>query len=165
MGTGVIRVHAPNRGWPPAARVTPSGAQRLDPVRDEHLARYLADVADPAGPDDELELGVRRPPVVPSAVVWINGRGALVAGVDEDGEIVTSTIERRTQDEAQFLSRVVSAIGDRERVMILGPGAARLALEREYVDIHRRPDHLVDVEPAGLLEEPDVVDRLRQLAA
>lgn len=107
----------------------------------------------------------RARPAIPCAVVWINGRGALIAVLDEDGELATSTIERRSQDEAQFLSRVVSAIGDRERVMILGPGAARLALEREYVDIHRRPDHLVDVEPAGLLEAPDVVDRLRQLAA
>jgi hypothetical protein len=165
MGAGLMHVHAPNRGWPPAARVTPSGAQRVDPVRDEHLARYLADVADAAGPDDELEVAGRRPPVVPSAVVWINGRGALVARVDEDGEIVTSTVDGASDEGPLFLSRVVRAIGDRERIMILGPGSARLALEREYVDIHRRPDHLVDVEPTGLVEEPDLVDRLRRLAA
>ena len=74
-------------------------------------------------------------------------------------------MDRRTTPEFIYLNAVVRTIGDRERVMILGPGSARLALEREYVDIHRRPDHLVDVEPTGLLGEPEVIDRLRRLAA
>ena len=128
--------------------------------RREHLATYLADIADTAGPDDVLDRGP-----VPSAVVWINRRGALVARMDMNGHIETVTVEPRSGGEFAYLNRVVRAIGDRERVIILGPGPARLALEREYVDIHRRPDHLVDVELAGLLAEPDLIDRLRRLAA
>jgi hypothetical protein len=41
----------------------------------------------------------------------------------------------------------------------------RLALEREYVAMYRRPDRLVDVEPAGPVSSEDLVDRLRTLAA
>jgi hypothetical protein len=40
----------------------------------------------------------------------------------------------------------------------------RLALEREYVAIHHRPDRLVDVEPSGALAPGDLVRRLRELA-
>ena len=195
MGAGLMHVHAPSRGWPRACRVDvpvharqPAGDARTQPApsrrghagdegeHDEHLARYLADVADPAGPDDEramADAGAGPQPgrpdgrshAIPSAVVWVNGRGAVVARVDEAGEIATCTIERGSQDQALFLNRVVRSIGDPERVMILGPESARLALEREYVDMNRRPDRLVDLAPTGLLEEPELVDRLRRLAA
>ena len=100
-----------------------------------------------------------------SAVVWINRRRAAVARLDKDGRITTCTIERGCEPELSYLNLVIRAIGDHERVVILGPGSARLALEREYVSIYRRPERLVDVEPAGLVEEADLVDRLRQLAA
>ena len=67
--------------------------------------------------------------------------------------------------ELDYLARVVRLIGDRERVVILGPSSIRLALEREYVSIYRRPERLVDVEPAGAISPEDLVDRLRGLAA
>jgi hypothetical protein len=60
---------------------------------------------------------------------------------------------------------VVRAVGDRQRVVILGPSSARLALEREYVAIYHRPDRIVDVEPAGAVRTEDLVERLRALAA
>ena len=101
----------------------------------------------------------------PSAVVWINGRVATVVCKDADGQEATWTIERGVEPELAYLAGVVRAIGDRERVMILGPGSERLALEREYVAIRRRPERLVDVEPSGPLAEADLIERLRLLAA
>ena len=101
----------------------------------------------------------------PSAVVWINGREAVIAATDVDGMIMISTVDRGIRSEAAFLATVVRRIGSRERVMILGPGSTRLALEREYVALHRRPDRLVDVEPAGSIDEEDLVGRVRVLAA
>jgi hypothetical protein len=98
-------------------------------------------------------------------VVWINGREAVIAATDVDGMILLSTVERGIRSESEFLATVVRRLGDRERVMILGPGSTRLALEREYVAIHRRPDRLVDVEPAGAIDEEDLVERVRALAA
>jgi hypothetical protein len=129
----------------------------------DHLARYLDDLADAGGGSAVAPRRRRR--AVPSAVAWINGRRALIAREDRSGRIVTSRVERGDLPELAYLNLVVRAIGDRERVIILGPGCARLALERAYVDMHRRPDHLVDVEPAGLLDEPGVVDRLLRLAS
>lgn len=101
----------------------------------------------------------------PSAVVWINGRRAIVATMSDDGRIATAEIDRAREPELAYLALVVRAIGDRERVVILGPSSVRLALEREYVAIFRRPDRLVDVEPAGAMEPAELVDRLRSLAA
>lgn len=100
-----------------------------------------------------------------SAVAWINGRQAIVATMARDGEIFTCEINRGLSPESAYLALVVQALGDRERVVILGPSSARLALEREYVAIYHRPDRLVDVEPAGTVNTEDLVARLRALAA
>lgn len=102
--------------------------------------------------------------VRPSAVAWINDRGATVARIDGDGSISTQSVDRALQPEALFLDFVVRAIGDRERVLIVGPDPARLALEREYVAIYQRPDRLIDVEPAGAVDPAGLVDRVRELA-
>ena len=103
--------------------------------------------------------------VAPSAVVWINGREASVVAVSRDGRVSTFEISRGWLPEPSYLAQVVRVIGDRPRVMILGPNSLRLALEREYVAIYRRPDRLVDVEPAGPLSPAELVDRVRMLAA
>jgi hypothetical protein len=101
----------------------------------------------------------------PSAVVWINGRQAVVAAVSREGRITSCEITRGWMPEQQYLAQVVRVIGDRQRVLILGPSSVRLALEREYVAMFRRPDRLVDVEPAGPLSPEELVDRVRALAA
>jgi hypothetical protein len=101
----------------------------------------------------------------PSAAVWINSRSAIIALMGDDGQVSTCEIDRGVEPEQSFLAIVVRAIGDRERVLIIGPGAARLALEREYVSIYQRPDRLVDVEPGDALDRVDLVRRLCELAA
>ena len=89
----------------------------------------------------------------------------MIAATDIDGMIMLSTVERGIRSEGEFLGTVVRRIGDRERVMILGPGSSRMALERAYVAIDRRADRLIDVEPAGAIDEEDLVERVRVLAA
>jgi hypothetical protein len=103
--------------------------------------------------------------VAPSAAVWIDGRVAIVARMGDDGVASTAEIERGSEQEAAYLALVVRAIGDRERVLILGPSSVRLALEREYVAIYHRPERLVDVEPAGPMDAAALVERLRGFAA
>ena len=98
-----------------------------------------------------------------SAVVWLNGREALVARRGDRGKPVVATIRRGIGGADAYLLRIVREIGDRERVMILGPGSARLALEREYVSLYRRPERLVDVEPAGAVTSDDLIERLSTL--
>ena len=102
--------------------------------------------------------------VPPSAVVWINRRQAIVATMGSDGRVSTCEINRGLEPELPYLALVVRAIGDRERVVILGPSSIRLALEREYVAVYRRPERLVDVEPAGSLQAKELVGRLHALA-
>jgi hypothetical protein len=106
-----------------------------------------------------------REAAAPSAVVWINGRQAVVVAMSRDGRISTCEISRGWLPQPSYLAQVVRVIGDRQRVVILGPSSVRLALEREYVALFRRPDRLVDVEPAGPVSSEELVDRLRTLAA
>lgn len=105
------------------------------------------------------------PAVAPSAVVWINGCQALVTTVGHDGRVSTCEISRGWLPERSFLAQVVRVIGDRRRVLILGPNSIRLALESEYVATFRRPDRLVYVEPAGTMDAEELVDLLRTLSA
>lgn len=100
-----------------------------------------------------------------SAVVWIDAQRAIVATSTGGAEAVVSEISAPGDDgeDSTYLARVVDAIGDRERVVIMGPDDSRLALEREYVAIDHRPERLIDVEPAGPLDRDDVVARLNQL--
>ena len=100
-----------------------------------------------------------------SAAAWIDGRQAVVATMGGDGRITTCEINRGLASEPSYLALVVRTIGDRARVVILGPSSARLALEREYVAIFHRPDRLLDVEPAGQIDAAELVARLRALAA
>lgn len=98
-----------------------------------------------------------------TAAVWLNGRHATVARTGLDGEITTVEVDRGVEPETSYLVRVVRLIGDRERVLILGPSSPRLALEREYVAVFKRPDHLVDVEAAGETDPTALVQRLTTL--
>ncbi len=99
------------------------------------------------------------------AVTWINGREAMIARTTGDSRTSVVEVHRQAGPESVFLAHVVRAIGDRQRVLILGPSSTRLDLEREYVLVYRRPERLVDVEPAGPITSDDLVGRLRTLTA
>ena len=103
--------------------------------------------------------------VAPSAVVWIDERRAIVVTLSRDGRCSTCETDRDLESELAYLARVVHAIGDRDRVMIIGPNSARLALEREYVALARRPERIVDVDSAGPADTDDLIRRLYLLAA
>jgi hypothetical protein len=104
------------------------------------------------------------PRVRPSAVVWIGDDHAIVARVGYEGTVSTCEIARGAEPELSYLALVVGAIGERERVLIMGSASIRLALEREYLALHRRPDRLVDVDEAPGIDHESLVDRLRELA-
>ena len=102
-------------------------------------------------------------PVSPTAVVWINGRHAVVAVADGDVGITSSTVEREIESEADFVARIVAAVGDSARVMVLGPTSLRLAVQRAYVAISHRPDRLVELERHGPVDPKELAERLRAL--
>jgi hypothetical protein len=101
----------------------------------------------------------------PSAVAWIDERRAFVAEMDRAGQMTTCSIERGGVSVLRYLALVVDAIGDQERILILGPGDVRLELEREYVAMYHLPDRLIDVESAGPIGAMDLARRLRELAS
>jgi hypothetical protein len=105
------------------------------------------------------------PSIVPSAVAWIGELRATVATSSRTGRISTCQFNRGWLREPAYLAHVARLIGDRGRVVILGPSELRVALEREYLSLFKRPDRLVDVEPAALLATDELVERVRTLSA
>jgi hypothetical protein len=102
-------------------------------------------------------------PASPTAVVWINGRHAVVAVAEGDAGITSSTVERVIESEADFVARIVAAVGDSARVMVLGPTSLRLAVQRAYVTISHHPDRLVELERHGPVDPKELAERLRAL--
>jgi len=100
------------------------------------------------------------------AITWIDRHRAIVARTTARGAI--DVVEFRLPEDEPGrmlgLAAVARAIGDRERILVLGPEPARTSLEREYVAIFRRPDRLVDIEPEGPVSRADLIARLREQA-
>ena len=103
--------------------------------------------------------------ISPSAAVWVNGREATVVQITSDGRMSTFEISRGWLRETPFLVQIVRAIGDQKRLLILGPGSIRLALEREYASMFPGPERLVDVEASGPVDAGQLADRIRAFAA
>lgn len=100
-----------------------------------------------------------------SAAVWINAEHALVATTTGSDRVFTCEINRGRSTESSFMAVVVRAVGDHDRVVILGPSSTRLALEREYVAFFQRPDRIMDVEASDEVGTPDLIERLHKLVA
>ncbi|MFI5253944.1 MAG: hypothetical protein ACHQ15_00580 [Candidatus Limnocylindrales bacterium] len=120
----------------------------------------------PAATMPPVEASVRTR-IASAAAVWIDLRHALVGRTTPGGEIEVIEISRPVRLEeplTRWIALVADAVGDRERVLILGAGPMRLALEREYVAIFHRPDRIIDVEPASSIDRAGLIVRVRELA-
>jgi hypothetical protein len=101
---------------------------------------------------------------VPAALVWLDRSHALVARAYDLGTLVTE-VDRDLDAEQAYLLRVAREAAECDRLVVMGPDASRIAFEREYVALYRRPDRLID---AGMEIEPEpreLTDRLRFLAS
>ncbi len=97
-----------------------------------------------------------------AGVVYVEPWFAMVARYGEPKPVVTC-FERARESTPEFLARVAHETTDCDRLVVMGPGDERLAFEREYVTLYRRPDRLVDDEPAAGATRFDLLDRLRML--
>lgn len=97
-----------------------------------------------------------------AAVVWIDGWHALIAQA-QSGRATIREIDRDAEPEHDYFVRVAHTADDCDRLMIVGPGTTRLAFEREYASLYRRPDRFVDAETAPLATERELIERLHQI--
>ena len=82
---------------------------------------------------------------VHSSVVRLDPSNALIARIGHDGMVSRRSGQRGPDAQSAHFARIVDAAGDHDCLIVLGPGYARLAFEREYVEICHRPDRLADV--------------------
>ena len=97
-----------------------------------------------------------------AAVVWLDHGHALVARAHEGHSVITE-VERDADPEAQYLLRIVHEAAGCDRVVVMGPDPSRIAFEREYVTLYRRPDRLIDLGPSHTAAREDLVAQLRVL--
>jgi hypothetical protein len=101
---------------------------------------------------------------IQAALIWLDRSHAYVAR-PRGGETAVTEVDRDVDREDQFLLRLAHETADCERVLVTGDDASRVAFEREYVAIYRRPDRLID---GGDEAEPaprELADRLRFITA
>lgn len=97
-----------------------------------------------------------------AAVVWLDRSHALVAR-GHAGRPEVTEVDRSFEPEPDFMLRVVHEAAGCDRLVVMGPDAARVAFEREYVALYRRPDRLIDVGQSMTPRPADLVDQLRML--
>ncbi len=97
-----------------------------------------------------------------AAVVWLDRSHALVARSLQGHPAVTE-VDREADPEPSYLLRVIHEAADCDRLVVMGPDASRVAFEREYVALYRRPDRLIDVGRVETPRDADLVDTLRLL--
>jgi hypothetical protein len=97
-----------------------------------------------------------------AGVVFIEPRHAVVARTTEATPVVF-TLDRDGQARGPFLSRVAREIEDCREVVVLGQEADRLAFEREYVSLYKRPDRLVHEETLARATPLELLLRVERL--
>ena len=101
-------------------------------------------------------------PAIQAALIWLDDAHAVVARPREGGTVVTA-VDRALDGEDAYLVRVVRETADCDRLIITGADDTRVAFEREYVAIYRRPDRLIDQGPELEPAPHELADRLRLL--
>ena len=97
-----------------------------------------------------------------AAVVWLDRTHAFVARA-HDGRAKVTEVDRAFEPEPSYLHRIVREAADCDRLVVMGPDAARVSFEREYVALYRRPDRLIDIGQVVAPRECDLVEALRML--
>jgi hypothetical protein len=97
-----------------------------------------------------------------AAVVWLDRSHALIARARRGVAAITE-IDREQDVESEYLLRVAREAEDCDRVVIMGSDASRIAFEREYVALYRRPERLIDVGLASTPDHRDLVHQLRMI--
>jgi hypothetical protein len=115
--------------------------------------------------------------------LWIDHQKAVivfVAGVESEIKVINSKLEKQHRQSGvltpaddirqrqltghlnTYYDEVLSYIRDAESILILGPGEAKYELKKR-LEIDKLSEHLVGIEPADKMTEPQIVARVRSL--
>ncbi len=70
--------------------------------------------------------------------------------------------QRNDEHLARYYDAVIGRLGQPQRLLIFGPGEAKLQLEKRLGPSHGRPERVVDIETADTLTDPQIVAKLKE---
>jgi hypothetical protein len=90
-----------------------------------------------------------------SGVSEARGKGIIYNDTSEDGR------DRRFHDQAnRYYDEVIAVVRDAEWILILGPGEAKIELQKR-METHGLSEHIAAVKPADKLTEPQIAAEVR----
>lgn len=81
--------------------------------------------------------------------VWLEDDRALIAIARSDEVVASFELARGSHDADRFRRRILDALTTCAHLIVAGPAAARLELERADVASRHAPERLADVDLAG----------------
>jgi hypothetical protein len=92
------------------------------------------------------------------------GRASLAAGESKE-QAESRLARRRRQQLRDFYARVIEAVAKEPRIVVLGPGTAKLELRQQIEETPEIARKLEQVRPCERVAQRQLIERVRELLA
>jgi hypothetical protein len=93
----------------------------------------------------------------------LGGRAAPIASGETKEQAESKLQRRRRQHLRDFYARVIEIIGDASRIVVLGPGTAKLELRQQIEESPEVARRLEQVRPSERVAQRQLIERIREL--
>jgi hypothetical protein len=95
----------------------------------------------------------------------VGGRGAPAAAGESKEQAESRLARRRRQQLREFYARVIEAVARVPRIVVLGPGTAKLELRQQIEESPEVARRLEQVRPCERVAQRQLIERVRELLA
>lgn len=95
----------------------------------------------------------------------LGGRGSSASPGESKEQADSRLAKRRRQQLRDFYARVIEAVADAPRIVVLGPGTAKLELRQQIEESPEVARRLEQVRPCERVAQRQLIERVRELLA
>jgi len=95
----------------------------------------------------------------------VGGRGGAAAPGESKEQADSRQAKRRRQQLRDFYARVIEAVASAPRIVVLGPGTAKLELRQQIEESPEVARRLEQVRPCERVAQRQLIERVRELLA
>ena len=95
----------------------------------------------------------------------LGGRSSSAAPGESKEQADSRVAKRRRQQLRDFYARVIEAVADAPRIVVLGPGTAKLELRQQIEESPEVARRLEQVRPCERVAQRQLIERVRELLA